>query len=314
MTIRTFEPGDDAAQVSIYNEAAGDLPKFKPASLDEVRRRARGPDFDPGTRFFAVDNGRPVAYMHFHANGRVSYPWARKGAERWQGPLFDAVLPEMRKRGLAAAFAAYRGDWPAMREFFLARGFLQAREMVNYIMDLAEMPTPAARAGSAVTPLTAADVPAVFALRPSAFRARDAAELERCLLHNPYFPPTAAFVVRSRADGKPVALGLVVADPAYADPTQLDPAMPCFRLGAVGTEGMQTKRINGVFSFVAADGRDVSALALDLLGHAAVKLEDTNVETFAAQVCSDQAHLVRFYKQFFRRQPGFPLYERALTE
>ena len=35
MTIRTFQPGDDVAQVGIYNEAAGDLPKFKPATLDE---------------------------------------------------------------------------------------------------------------------------------------------------------------------------------------------------------------------------------------------------------------------------------------
>jgi hypothetical protein len=314
MTIRTFAPGDDAAQVSIYNEAAADFPKFKPAALDEVRRRVRGPDFDPGTRFFAVEGGRPAAYMTFHPNGRVSYPWARKGAERWQGPLCDAVLGEMRTRGLPSAFAAYRGDWPAPRDFFLGRGFRQTREMINYILDLAEMPTPAARAGSAVAPLTAADVPGVFALCPSAFRARDAAELGRCLLHNPYFPPGAAFVLRSRTSGAPVALGLAVADPSYADPSQLDPAMPCFRLGAVGTEGTTTKRINGVFSFVAADGRDVSALALDLLGHAAVKLEDATVETFAAQVCSDQAHLVRFYKQFFRRQPGFPLYELALTE
>ena len=57
MTIRTYQPGDEVAQVGIYNEAAGDLPKFKPATLDEVRRRARGPDFDPDTRFFAEDFG-----------------------------------------------------------------------------------------------------------------------------------------------------------------------------------------------------------------------------------------------------------------
>jgi len=28
MTIRTYQPGDDVAQVSIYNEASADLPKF----------------------------------------------------------------------------------------------------------------------------------------------------------------------------------------------------------------------------------------------------------------------------------------------
>ena len=54
MEIRTFRPGDDAAQVSIYNEAAADLPKFKAATLDEVRRRSRAAEFDPSTRFVAV--------------------------------------------------------------------------------------------------------------------------------------------------------------------------------------------------------------------------------------------------------------------
>src|SRR5213075_3432989 len=77
MSIRTFQPGDEAAQVTIYNEAAAALPKFKPASLDEVRRRVRDPGFDPGTRFFAEEDGRPVGYATFSADGRVSYPWCR---------------------------------------------------------------------------------------------------------------------------------------------------------------------------------------------------------------------------------------------
>src|SRR5438309_1121973 len=103
MTIRTFTAGDDAAQVGIYNEAAADLPKFKAVTLDELRRRLRGPDFDPATRFFAVENGRTVGYAAFHANGRVSFPWCRKGREQWAEPLLDAVLQEMRRRGLNTA-------------------------------------------------------------------------------------------------------------------------------------------------------------------------------------------------------------------
>src|SRR5581483_2684832 len=100
MTIRTFQTGDDIAQVSIYNEAAADLPKFKPATLDEVRRRARAADFDPGRRFVAVeDGGPPVGYASFQHNGRVSFPWCRKGHERHAEALFEAVLAEMRRRG-----------------------------------------------------------------------------------------------------------------------------------------------------------------------------------------------------------------------
>src|SRR5690348_15345284 len=100
MTIRTFAAGDDAAQVSIYNEAAGSLPKFKPATLDEIRRRCRAADFDPTTRLFALADGRPVGYATFLANGRVSYPWCRKGHEARAEPLFEAVLAAMKQRGL----------------------------------------------------------------------------------------------------------------------------------------------------------------------------------------------------------------------
>ena len=111
---------------------------------------------------------------------------------------------------------------------------------------------------------------------------------------------------------KPVAVGVLVHDPAYANPKQLDAAMPCFRLGAFGTEGMTVKRANGLFSFVAAADRDVSPLALDLLTRASQMLEETDVETLAAQVPSDASHLLRVYKQYFRRQGSFPLYEREL--
>src|SRR3712207_3899879 len=123
MTIRTFQDGDEAAQVSIYNDAAAGLTNFKPETLDEVRRRGRGGHFDPTTRFVAVEDGLTVGYATFHANGRVSYPWCRRGYERAAEPLFQAVLEEMRRRGLKTAFAAYRGDWPAQRDFFVGHGF-----------------------------------------------------------------------------------------------------------------------------------------------------------------------------------------------
>src|SRR5258707_2500575 len=144
MTIRTFQPGDEAAQVSIYNEASAELPKFKPATLDEIRRRHRAADFDPTMRFFALDGNLPVGYAAFHANGRVSYPWCRKGHEEFAEPLFQKVLEALQERGIRKAFAAYRGDWQAQIDFFLAHGFHKAREMVSFMVHLADTPTPAA--------------------------------------------------------------------------------------------------------------------------------------------------------------------------
>lgn len=312
MMIRTFQRGDEAAQVSIYNEAAAELPKFKAATLDEIRRRFRGPDFDPSTHYFATEGDLVVGYATFHANGRVSYPWCRKGAEQAAEPLFQAVLDGMRARGLTRAFAAYRGDWQPTRDFFLAHGFRQPREMVNFVMDLVEMPTPAARPSSAITPMRSEDVPAVFDLAPEALRVRTPAELERHLLHNPHFPAENVFVQRSRADEKPVAAALLVLNDTYADPYQLDSAMPCFRCGAFGTERMQVKRVNGLFSFLARNTSSTNALGLDLMAHAALRLQASPVETFAAQVASDVPHLHRFYQQFFRRQGSFPVFEREL--
>jgi hypothetical protein len=312
MSIRTFAPGDDAARVGIYNEAAADLPKFKPSTLDEVRRRTRPPEFDPSTHFVAVEGSRPVGYCGFHPNGRLSFPWTRRGFEAAAGPLFDQVLAAMKARGMTRAFAAYRGDWEPQRDFFLARGFEARREVINYVMDLAEMPTPAARASSSIGQLTPDDMAAVLKLAPRLIRSATPEELGRHLLQNPYFPPKAVFALRSKVDDAPVAVGVIVDNPAYANPKQVDAAMPCFRAGAFGSEGMQVKRTNGLFSIAVADNRDVSPLALDLLGHAAFLLQESDLETICAQVPSDATQLVRFYKQYFRRQGTFPLYEREL--
>jgi hypothetical protein len=312
MEIRTYKAGDDVAQVSIYNEAAGDLPKFKAATLDEVRRRARAADHDPSTRFIALESGRPVAYAGFHVNGRVSYPWFRKGREAAAQPLFERVLQAMKQRGLPRAFAAYRGDWPTQQEFFRKNGFELRREMVNFVLDIVDMPTPMSRPSSAIGPATPADIPAILAMGTNVLRVSDGAALEQHLFHNPYFPADSVFVLRNRTGETPLAVGVTIANAAYADPMQVDAAMPCFRLGAFGTEGMSCKRINGLFSFLAADMASAHPLALDLLGYAAYRLRDTEVETFAVQVPSDAGHLLRFYKQYFQRQASFPILERTL--
>jgi hypothetical protein len=311
VNIRTYRPGDEEAQAAIYNQAAAAFPKFKPATVVEVRRRCQARDFDPGSRFYAEEGSEVVGYASFQANGRVSYPWCRPCHEHVAGPLFERVLGALRDRGHRTAFAVYRGDWAAVREFFLAQGFQPVREMINYILDLPDMPTPPAKASSPITPLRPEDVPTVLALAPGALRVGTAAALEKHLFHNPYFAPESAFVLRGRS-GSPVAVGLFIEDPTYADPRQVDADMPCFRLGAFGTEGMTTKRINGMFSFLTAADQPVSSLGLDLVGHAAFRLQRGDSETFAAQVASDAAHLARFYRSHFRRQGGFPVFARDL--
>ena len=242
-------------QAAIYNEAAAKLPKFKPCTSEEVRRRCKARDFDPGSRFYAEEGGQVVGYANFHANGRVSYPWTGKGHETVAEPLFHAAIDAMRGRGMKRAFAAYRTDWPAQTAFFQSHEFQLVREMVNFVVDIVEMPTPAARPSLPFSPLRREDVPAVFDLCPQALRVQTPAELEKVLFQNPYFGPDSVFVLRDKAGGKPAAVGILVQSPGYADPKVVDSNMPCFRLGAFGTEGMQTKRINGLFSFLARPAR-----------------------------------------------------------
>lgn len=313
MTIRTYQPGDELAQVAIYNEAAAELPKFKPATLEEVKRRIQTKDFDATTRFYAEEGGKLVGYCYFHpTNNRLSYPWTLKGKEKHAEPLFQAALAEMRRRGKKTAFTAYRSDWTAITGFFQAHDFRLVREMVNFVIDIVEMPTPAARPSLPFSPLRREDIPAIRDLAPEALRVSTPAELEKHLFENPFFGPDALFVLRSRTGGAPVAVGILIDNASYADPKQVDSSMPCFRLGAFGTEGMDCKRINGLFSFLCRPGRDVSSMALDLMGHAAFRLEETSTAWLGAQVPSDVPHLLRFYQQHFRRQGSFPVFERNL--
>jgi hypothetical protein len=312
VNIRTYRPGDEEAQAAIYNEAAAGLAKFKPATSVEVRRRCRARDFDPSAYFFAEKAGQVVGYATFQAHGRVSFPWCRPGHEDAADPLFQKVLETMQARGHQRAFAAYRGDWPLVDAFFEGRGFRRAREIVNFVLDLPDMPTPPAKMGSTIDTLRESDFPAILAMGRGTIRVQTPADLAKHLLDNPYFPGDSVFVLRDQPDGGPLGVGLLIEEESYADPKMVDSAMPCFRLGAFGTEGLSTKRINGMFSFLTPAARSAH-LALDLLGHAAFRVRQSDLGTFAAQVPSDVPHLFRFYQSHFRRQGSFPVFEKELV-
>lgn len=312
MDIRTFRPGDEEAQVAVYNTAGAALPKFKPATVQEVLRRTRARGFDPETRLYAEVSGQVVAYCAVLPNGRISYPWALPDHEAAREPLFAAALDGLRRRGVARAFAAYRGDWSAQTDYFRAHGFAQAREMVNYLLDFADMPTPSVRAGGATTAVTPQDIPALLALAPEALRVHTPEALQRHLFANPYFTPDALFALRGR-DGTLQAAGILITEPTYADPRAVDAMMPCYRLGAFGSEGMEAKRLRGLFSILARPDRNLPALGMDLLVQAAHRIGDSDdVPCFAAQVPSDVPVLSAFYERLFRRQGSFPVFERAL--
>jgi hypothetical protein len=312
MTIRTFQPGDEEAQAAIYNEAAGSLPGFKPASVDEIRRRQRSPAFAADWRFYAVEAGTPVAYIVLNRNGRVSNAWSRVGAQRWTSPLWGAAEAAARKAGLKRIFAAYRGDWTEVAQSLEKHGFVRKREMVNYVIDVSDLPTQSLYRGPVIRCLTPADVPAVLRMGGSLYDGRTPAELESRLFANPYFPAESLFAAAAPAAGEILGCAILIQESGYADPTKVDSAMPCFRLGAFGNEWQDVKRIRGMFSFLTMPDRNVSSVGLDLLSNASRQLHD-DIDCIAAQVPSDLIEQVSFYHRLFRRQGSFPVFERELN-
>ena len=309
MTIRTYQPNDETHQRAIYNTVAGALPGFKPAKPEDLAQRISARGFDPATRLYAEVDGQVVGYCTWATNGRIGYPWCLPGHESAAPTLLEAAIQALRDRKIPRAFAAYRADWSAQQSFLEAHGFRKVREMVNFVQPLLDLPTTVNRRGSNITPLRAEDVPAIAALGANIIRI-PADRLARYLLENPYFPPSAVFVMRQ--GDNPQAVGIFIEDERYADPFKVDVNAPCFRLGAFGTEEQNTKRINGMFSFLAAPGKDITMIGLDLVWYAAGIADPDGASVLAAQVPSDAPALSDFYRNYFRRQGSFPIYEREL--
>lgn len=312
MNIRTFQPGDDVVQAGLFNVAAFSLTGFKPATADDVRRRTRGRGFDPTARFYADVSGQVVGYCVLEPEqGRISFPWVKKGHEAAAGPLFDAAEASARDRGLTKLFAAYRRDWEPVLRFFAGRGYLRVRDVINYWADPVDLPTQANRSRLPIDRLKPDDLPALAAMGKGIVRIPPE-KFESYFFANPYFPAEAFLVLRARETGAPLAVGLGLEMSTYADVKKIDPLAPCFRLGAFGTEGLNAKRVNGLFSYLVADPSQALTAGSALLSEASQEMTEGSVSAIAAQCPSDAPHLVGFYTRYFKEQGRFPVLEKHL--
>jgi hypothetical protein len=313
VNIRTFQAGDEVTQAGLFNVAAFGLPGFKPATADEIKRRTRTRTFDPACRFYAEEGGQVVGYCTLEPEqGRISFPWCKKGFEDAAPPLFEAALKSARGRRLTKLFAAYRRDWEPVLRFFADNGFVVAREMINYWADPVDLPTLANRTRLPIDRLRREDIPALAAMGKGIIRL-PADKLESYCFANPYFPAEAFLVLRDRDGATPLALAIGLEASSYADVKKIDPLAPCFRLGAFGTEGLNTKRVNGLFSYVVADPAQSLTAGLALLGEASQEMTEGTVTALAAQCPSDAPHLVGFYNRYFKEHGRFPVLEKQLV-
>jgi hypothetical protein len=310
MSIRTYITGDEAAQVEIYNAATASLPGFKPANVDEVARRYRTVDTDPETKFYAAEGSTVHGYATFSPNGRISFPWCRAGAAAVQEPLLDALLAAMHGRGLTEAWAAYRGDWEPVLGFFRAHGFAPVRTMINYVAPVSALPHESVPMGRAIRPLERGDLPQLVTLGGELFGGYDPPDLEPFFFANPRLATSDLFALTPVAEPKRLlGAGVLVANQDYADPTKIDAAMPCFRLGTFGTEHQRHKRVAGLFSGVFGD----ASAGATLLAEAARRLESAGLAAVAAQAPSDQTKQTALYDRYMTRQGSFPCLGKALA-
>ncbi|MBI3469297.1 MAG: hypothetical protein HY000_40355 [Planctomycetes bacterium] len=310
--IRTYRPGDETAQVEIYNAATAALPGFKPATAEEVARRYRAADFDPGSKLYAESEGRMVGYISFSPNGRISVPWCLAEAAEAREPLMNAALAAMKQRRSSRAWAAYRADWTEVRTLLELCGFRLAHEVVNFVAALAQLAGEAVAPPCCIEPLHRTDLEAVYAIDPTAFGVTSPDELGAAWCDGPYLAADSVFVLRQSPAGEIVAAGLAVTSSQYADPTKIDSAMPCFRLGAIGTESERTKRVNGLFSYVAQTGTENHRFARLLLGEACRRFQRVGILHIAAQCRSDRPVELALFDGPFQRQKSFPIFIRDL--
>jgi hypothetical protein len=312
MLIRSYQPGDEHAQARIYNEATASLPGFKPANAQEILRRYQAADFDPQTKFYAEQDGEVVGYAVFDCNGRVSCPWCLPSRETSQAALLEAVLAEMKSRGLPEAWAAYRADWQPMLQFLGDHNFRQKRSMVNYVAEVTHLLTNHALSGNdVIEPIDRADIPRLIALFPGMFGGSSPSALEHFFWDNTFYNfANGLWVLQDRERHAIRGIYSLVVDSSFADPIKIDPAMPCFRLGAFGTERQRHKRVNGLFSSVFADYRDADVMLSSALQSRRAGSELTHI---AAQVPSDAGTLCGWFSQRFQHQGSFPILAKQLA-
>ena len=150
------------------------------------------------------------------------------------------------------------------------------------------------------------ELPDVLALGKGVFLDETPDEVESFVWNNPYFGPESLFGLRRDTDGLLLGAALVIGAAGSADPTKIDALMPCFRLGAFGTERERHKRVNGMFScvFHAETAGEI------LLAEAARRLGAAGLTHVAAQVPSDRPELIAFHDRLFQRQGAFPIMVR----
>src|SRR5262249_42473212 len=154
----------------------------------------------------------------------------------------------MKGRGFTAAWATYRTDWPPVLNYLRRHGFAEIRSMINYVAETSSFSVldqlPPTRL---VTKLKRDELPDLAKLMRARLGKLDVETLGRYFWENSFYAfADHLLALKEAGSGNVRGISLLVVDDRFADPTKIDPSMPCFRLGAFGTENQRHKRVNGL--------------------------------------------------------------------
>ena len=138
---------------------------------------------------------------------------------------------------MAVKTPTYRADWEPVLSFFTEHEFATTRTVINYVADLAGLPHEDVPLDQMIRPLEHGDLPALLALGAGMIDGTNRDELIKYFWENHHFDPSSLFALTPVSDAaKTLGVALLNCNPDHADPTRIDAAMPCFRLGTFGTE------------------------------------------------------------------------------
>lgn len=311
MLIRNFVAGDAEHWSRIVESASLGYRNRRLFTPEEARKRSGQPGFETGSVFFAEEEDQIVGAAAFDPqSGQVTFPWCRPGFERLSHPLLTSVLRAMSQRKINRAFAAYPTDWTPVWDFFEDYGFVKVREVINYRQSIGDLPTMFQRPGLNITPLKPGDLAEIEQMGASILRL-EGERLSNYWLKNPRFGADALFVLR-RKDGSIKGVGIMLDDPHFNPVEDTDPKAADFRFGSFGTEGYYAEPVNGLFSFIAPQGKETEIIGQDLLWYATSRASSNSFEYLAGQVPSDVPHLKMFFDRYFRRENSFLVFHREI--
>lgn len=147
---RFIQDKDEENWLRIRNEAYKEYDDFRPATIEDMKKAERSPNFDPTGMFIAEYNGQPVGIINAFIDKKrkekkgfirtlgVLPEFRRKGIGK---TLMKKAIESLKERGMEEAETWTQEDKPACKKLFELLGFKLIRVFSTMRRDLKTIPS-----------------------------------------------------------------------------------------------------------------------------------------------------------------------------